>query len=132
MLLMLPFEVVQASFLSSLFLIWYVWILNFRCSEKCCQIGAFVFAGVILFPFFIKSFFLWSIWHFFQTFWNFGSFHLVYLLDAHMKLNGQKWLDEMKQRNSEKNRKFLVLKDKWFFYLFTFNSKADVMTKWYY
>ena len=32
--------------LSSLFLIWYVWIIIFRSSEKFCEIAAFVFTGV--------------------------------------------------------------------------------------
>ena len=36
----------------------------------------------------------------------------------------------MEQRNSEKNQKSLVLNDKCFFYLFTFNSRADIMTKY--
>ena len=30
-------------------------------------------------------------------FLSFGSFHLVYLLGAHMKLNGQKRLNEMEE-----------------------------------
>ena len=37
-----------------------------------------------------------------------------------MKFNGQKWLDEMEQRNSEKNQKFLVLNDKCLFFLVDF------------
>ena len=44
----------------------------------------------------------------------YDSFHLAYLFIVHMKLSGQKWLDEMEQRNSEKNKKFLVLNDKSF------------------
>ena len=39
------------------------------------------------------------------------------------------WLDEMEQRNSEKNQKFLVLNDKYFF-LLTFNSRADIMARY--
>ena len=34
----------------------------------------------------------------------------------------------MEQSNSEKNQKFLVLNDKWFFYWLTFSSRADFMT----
>ena len=108
--------------LSSLF-------LNFRPSEEVCEIGAFVCAGVILFPFLFKIFFVGDM-AFLLNFWSFGSFYLVYLLKAHMKLNGWKWLDEMEQSNSEKNQKFLVLNDKWFFYLLTFNSRADFMTRY--
>ena len=33
-------------------------LVSFRRSEKVCEIGAFVFAGVILFPFLFKSFFV--------------------------------------------------------------------------
>ena len=37
----------------------------------------------------------------------------------------------MEERNYEKNQKCLVLGDKWFFfYLFTFDSRADIMTKY--
>ena len=37
----------------------------------------------------------------------------------------------MEERISEKNQKFLVLNDKWFFfYLLTFNSRADIMTRY--
>ena len=36
----------------------------------------------------------------------------------------------MEQRNSEKNQKFLVLNDKWFFCLLTFNSRADIITRY--
>ena len=61
---------------------------------------------------------------------EFCSFHLVYLLKAHIKLNGRKWLDEMEQRNSEKNQKFLVLNEKCFFYLLTFNSRPDIITRY--
>ena len=35
----------------------------------------------------------------------------------------------MEQRNSEKNQKFLVLNDKYFF-LLTFNSRADIMARY--
>ena len=98
-------------------------------SEEACETGAFVFAGVMLFSFLFKIFFLlWWIWHFFQIFWSFGSFHLVYLLNTYMKLIRPKWLDEMEQTNSEKNQKFLVLNDKCFFYLLTFSSRADMIT----
>ena len=44
------------SFISSSFCLW-MWIVNFRHSEEVCEIGAFVFAGVI-FYFLFKSFFL--------------------------------------------------------------------------
>ena len=37
---------------------------------------------------------------------------------------------EMEQRNSEKNQKFLVLNDKWVFYLLNFNSRADFTTRY--
>ena len=111
MLLIFPLEAVQALFLSSLFLIWSVWIVNFRRFEEVCEIGAFVSAGVVLFPFLFKSFFLWWIWHFFQIFWSFSSFPLLYLLKAHMKLDGQKLLDEVEQRNSEK--KSNVFRTEW-------------------
>ena len=47
-----------------------------------------------------------------------------------MKSNGRKWLDEMEQRNSEKNQKFLVLNDKRFFFLLTINSRADIITRY--
>ena len=80
-----------------------------------------------------RSLWNWRIclcWHFFEIFLSFGSFHLVYLLKAHMKLNGRKWLDEMEQRNSEKNQKFLVLNDKWLFGSLTFNSRADIITRY--
>ena len=43
-----------------------------------------------------------------------------------MKLNGQKRVDKMELRNYEENQKYLLLSDKWFFYLFTFNSRADI------
>ena len=36
----------------------------------------------------------------------------------------------MEQRNSEKNQKFLVLNDKWFFCLLTFNSRADIISRY--
>ena len=36
----------------------------------------------------------------------------------------------MKQRISEKNQTFLVLNDKYCFDLFTFNSRADIMTRY--
>ena len=36
----------------------------------------------------------------------------------------------MEQRNSEKNKIFLVLNDKCFFYLLTFNSSADIMARY--
>ena len=36
----------------------------------------------------------------------------------------------MEQRNSEKNQKFLILNDKWFFCLLTFNSRADIITRY--
>ena len=68
MLLIFPLEVAQASFLSSLFLIWYVRIVNFRRSEEVCGIGAFVFADVILFHFLLKS--LWHLFQFFFEFWQ--------------------------------------------------------------
>ena len=32
----------------------------------------------------------------------------------------------MEQRKYQKNQKYLVLSDRWFFYLFTFNSRADI------
>ena len=35
----------------------------------------------------------------------------------------------MDQRNPEKAQKFLVLNDKCFFYLLTFNFRADIMTR---
>ena len=70
--------------------------------------------------------FLWWISHFFQFFFNFSSFHLVYLLKAHMKFNGQKWLDEMEQTDSEKN--FWYCMTNRFFYLLTFNFRVDIMT----
>ena len=47
-----------------------------------------------------------------------------------MKLNGRKSLNEMEQKNSEKNQKFLVLNDKWFFCLLTFSSRADMTTRY--
>ena len=37
------------------------------------------------------------------------SFRLVYILQAHLNLNGKKWLDEMDWDNSEKEQKLLVL-----------------------
>ena len=55
---------------------------------------------------------------------------LVHQLKAHMKLNDWKWFDEMEQRNSEKNQKFLILNDKWFFCLLTYNSRADIITRY--
>ena len=65
MLLLFPLEVVQASLLSSVFSVdkYELLILG-----EVCEIGAFVFAGVILFLFLFKSIFLWGIWHFFQIF----------------------------------------------------------------
>ena len=33
-------------------------LVSFRCPEEVSEIGAFVFAGVILFPFLFKSFFV--------------------------------------------------------------------------
>ena len=36
----------------------------------------------------------------------------------------------MEQRNSEKNQTFLVLNDKYFFCLLTFNSGADIITRY--
>ena len=64
-------------------------------------------------------------------FLSFCSFHLVYQLKAHIKLNSWNSLDEMEQRNSEKNqKKFLVLNDKWRFCLLTFNSRADIITSY--
>ena len=66
---------------------------------------------------------------FLSNVFEFCSFHLVYQLKVHMKLNGRKWLDEMEQRSSEKNQKFLVLNDKWFFCLLTFYSRADIITR---
>ena len=89
-------------------------MVNFRRSEEVWEIGVFVFAGVILFPFLFKSFFFVVDMAFLSNFWSFGSFLLVYLLKAHMKLNGQKGLSEMGQRNSEKIQKFLVLNHIWF------------------
>ena len=44
--------------LSFLFFIRYLWIVNFWRSEEACEIEAFVFAGLILFSFLIKSFLL--------------------------------------------------------------------------
>ena len=41
---------------------------------------------------------------------------MVYQLKAHMKLNGQKWLDEIEQSNSEKNQ---VFGTEWQMVLFT-------------
>ena len=129
MLLIFPLEVVQASFLSSLFLIWYVWIVNFRRSEEVCQIWAFVFAGVILFPFLFKKFFCGR---YGISFNFFGVLQLSFGLKTHMKLNGQKWLDEMDQRNSDKSFCFWILSfwswmTNYLFYLFTFNSIADYL-----
>ena len=43
-------------------------LVSFRRSEKVCEIGAFVFAGVILFRFLFKNLFLRWIWRFFQFF----------------------------------------------------------------
>ena len=103
-------------------------LVNFRHSEEVCEIGAFVLAGVI-FYFLFKSF-SWWIRHFLKMFLSFCSFHLVYQLKAHVKLNGPKWLNEMEQRNSEKKQNFLVLNDKWFFCLLTFNSRADITTRY--
>ena len=36
----------------------------------------------------------------------------------------------MEQRNSDKNQKFLALMTNVFFYLLTFNSRADIMTRY--
>ena len=36
----------------------------------------------------------------------------------------------MDQRNPEKNQKFSVLNDKWFFCLLTFNSRVDIITRY--
>ena len=47
-----------------------------------------------------------------------------------MKLNSRKCLDEMEQRNSEKNRKFLALNEKCFFCLLTFNSRVDIISRY--
>ena len=60
---------------------------------------------------------MWWIWNFFKIYQSFGSFHLFYLLKAHMKLNGQRWLDEIEQINSRKNQRFLALNDKWVFFI---------------
>ena len=46
---------------------------------------------------------------FLSNFWRFCSFHLVYLLKALMKLDVRKWLDQIEQRNLEKDQKVLVL-----------------------
>ena len=35
----------------------------------------------------------------------------------------------MEEKNSEKNQKLLALNNKWLFYLFTFNSRTDIMTR---
>ena len=55
-----------------------------------CEIGVFVFASVTLFPFLFKIFFYGGYGISFNFFFSFGSFLLVHLLKAHMKLNGQK------------------------------------------
>ena len=57
----------------------------------------------MLFHFLFKSFFVVDK-AFLLNFWSFGSFHFVYLLRAHIKLNGQKWFNEMEQSNFEKNK----------------------------
>ena len=51
-----------------------------------------------------------------SNFLSFGWSNLVHLLKAYMKLNGRKLLNEMEQRNFEKNQEILVLNDKWFFF----------------
>ena len=109
--------------------IWQVWFVTFRRLEEVCEIGAIVFAGVIFFIFFLAAFLLWAR-HFFQILWSFCRFHLAYLLKAHMKLNGRKWLDKIEQMSSEKNQTFLVLNEKCFFCLLTFNSRADIITRY--
>ena len=42
----------------------------------------------------------------------------------------EQWLDRMGQGNSEKNQNLLAMNDKLFFYLLTFNSKADIMNRY--
>ena len=51
-----------------------------------------------------------------SNFLSFGWSNLVYLLKAYMKLNGRNLLNEMEQRNFEKNQEILVLNDKWVFF----------------
>ena len=126
MLLIFPLEVVQVfCFSFDKFELLILGVL-----KKFVKLGHL---SLVMWYYFLlfKSFFFWWIWHFFQFFLSFGSFHLVYLLKARMKLNGQMWLDEMEQRNSEKNQTFLVVNDKcFFFYLLTFNSRADILTRY--
>ena len=48
-----------------------------------------------------------------------------------MKLDGRKWLDEMeKEEFWEKSKGFGSVNDKWFFWLLTFNSGADIITRY--
>ena len=119
MLLLYPLEVVQASLLSSLFSFDEFELLVLGLLKKFVRLEHLSLLIQYYFFFFLKVFFLflWWIWHLFQIFQSFGSFHLFYHLKRHMKLNGQKRLNEIEQRNSRKNQKFLALNGKLFFLL---------------
>ena len=125
MLLLFPVEVVQASLWSSVFSFSKFELLILGILKKFVKLGHLSLL-VILYSFLLKSIFLWWIWLFF---FKKSSFHLFYLLKQHMKVNGQKWLG-IEQRISRKNQKLLALKDKCFFFLLIFNSKAYIMTRY--
>ena len=71
MLLIFPLEVVQTSFYVLCFSFDNFLIVNFRSSEEVCEMGGFVFAGVILFPFRFESFFFVADMRFLSRFFEF-------------------------------------------------------------
>ena len=83
----------------------------------------------LLFTF--SKIFLWWIMHFFQILCSFTSFNFVYLLRAHMKLSGRKWI----KCNRRILRKTKVFGTEWQMAVFVlvegrYCSRADIITRY--
>ena len=139
--------------LASGFLGWYVAFLIKDCRYFCCcskinlMKGKFFFGKFQAFwrslwnwsiclcwcntiSFSFKRLFLWWIWHFFQIFYSFGSFYLVYLLKAHTKVNDKSDSMNWNRGILRKIKMFYYWLTNGFFYLLTFNFRADIMTRY--
>ena len=103
---------------------------QFQSSEEVYEIEAFVFPGVILFLFLFKSFFCSGYGISFRFFWVLAAFVWFIYLKAHMKLNGKSDSMNWNRGILRKTKIFYYWLTNGFFYLLTFNFRADIMTRY--